>query len=64
MNVLELKQEISRLKERDLRELHSHIVRLRHATPKWRQSMAKKLRAVEAGKFVTSEQLEARVARG
>jgi len=63
MTVLEIKREISRLKSRDLRELHSHIVRMRHAKPEWRKSMAKKLRAVQAGKFVTAEELEARIAR-
>ena len=63
MTVLEIKHEISRLKGRDLREVHSHVVRVRHSTPEWRKSMARKLRAVQAGKFVTAEELEARIAR-
>jgi len=63
MTVLEIKREISRLKGRGLKEVHSHIVRLRHATPEWRKSMARKLRAVEAGKFITAEELEVRIAR-
>lgn len=63
MTVLEIKREISLLKGRQLRELHSHIVRVRHATPEWRKTMARKLRAVEAGKFVSAEALEARIAR-
>jgi hypothetical protein len=63
MTVLELKRTISRLNSRELNELHAHIARLRHSTPEWRKQMAKKLRAVEAGKFVTAEQIEARIAR-
>lgn len=63
MTGLEIKREISRLKERELREVHSYVVRMRHSTPEWRKTMARKLRAVQAGKFVTAEELEARIAR-
>ena len=63
MTVLEIKRQISRLKSRDLKEVHAHVIRVRHATPEWRKSMARKLRRVEAGKFVTAEELESRIAR-
>jgi len=63
MTVLEIKRQISRLKGRQLKEVHAHVIRVRHATPEWRRSMARKLRRVEAGKVITSEELEARIAR-
>jgi hypothetical protein len=61
MTVLELKREASRLKPRELRELRAYLMRLTRNTPEWRKSMSKKLNAVSAGKFVTSEQLEAKI---
>jgi hypothetical protein len=61
MTVLELKREASRLKPRDLKELRAHLMRLSRSTPEWRKSMAKKLTAVSSGKFVTAEQLEAKI---
>ncbi len=36
---------------------------LRHSTPEWKRSTARKIRAVQAGRFVTAEELEARIAR-
>jgi len=63
MTVLELKRRVSRLNSRQLKELHAHIVKVRHGTPEWKKATARKLRAVEAGKFVTAEELEARIAR-
>jgi len=35
---------------------------MRHSTPEWKKGMAKKLRAVAAGRLVTAEQLEKRIA--
>ncbi len=61
MTVLELKREAGRLEPKALLELHAHVIRLRHQTPEWRKATAKKLRAVKAGKFVTAEQLEAKI---
>lgn len=62
MTVLELKRKVSRLSGRELKELHAHVVRMRHRTPEWKKGMAKKMRAVAAGRFVTAEQLEKRIA--
>jgi hypothetical protein len=63
MTVLEMKREMSRLNSRELKELHLHLLRLRHGTPEWRKSMARKMRAVVAGRFVTSEAIEKRIGR-
>jgi hypothetical protein len=61
MTVLELKQEASRLKPSDLKELRAYLMRLSRSTPEWRRATARKLRAVAAGKFITSEQMEAKI---
>jgi hypothetical protein len=61
MTVLELKQEASRLKPSELKELRAYLMRLSRSTPAWRKAMSKKLTAVSAGKFITSEQMEAKI---
>lgn len=63
MSVLQLKQEVSRLSKRDRRELHLYLIRLQHSTPEWKRAAAKRIRDMQAGKFTTLEQLEARIAR-
>ncbi len=62
MTVLKLKRRVSRLSSRDLKELHAHVVRMRHNTPQWKKGTAKKLRAVATGRLVTAELLEKRIA--
>jgi predicted transcriptional regulator len=64
MTVLEIKNQMSRLKSREIKELHTHMVRLRHGTAEWKKATAKKLRAVEAGRFITAEEIEERLGRG
>ena len=64
MTVLELKRQVARLNSRELKELHAHIVKLRHTTSEWRKTTARKLRAIQAGRLVTAEELEERIARG
>jgi hypothetical protein len=61
MTVLELKQKASRLKPRELKELRAHLMRLSRGTPEWEKSMAKKLTAVSAGKFITAEEMETKI---
>lgn len=63
MSILELKQAASRLSKRDREELHAYLIRLRHNTPEWRRATAKRVRAMQAGKRVSAEELEARIAR-
>ncbi len=64
MSLLELKQEVSRLSKRDRTELHAYLLRLKHDTPEWKKATAKRLKAMEAGRFVTAEELEKRIACG
>jgi len=64
MTVLELKNHISSLKPREINELHAHLARLRHTTPEWKKATARKIRAVQAGRFITEEQIEEHLARG
>ena len=63
MTLLAIKHQLNQLKPRDLKELQTYLVRLRHSTPEWKRATAKKIRAVQAGRFVTAEALEARIAR-
>jgi hypothetical protein len=64
MSLLELKQEVSRLNRRERQELQAYLIRLRHNTPKWKKATAKRIKAMQAGRRVTAEELEARVSRG
>lgn len=64
MSILELKQAASRLSKREREELHAYLIRLRHNTPEWKRSTAKRIRAMQAGKRVSAEEMEARIARG
>lgn len=64
MSILELKQAASRLSKREREELHAYLIRLRHNTPEWKRATARRLRAMQAGKRVSAEELEERIARG
>lgn len=64
MSILELKQAASRLSKREREELHAFLIRLRHNTPGWKRSTAKRIRTMQAGKRVSIEELESRIARG
>jgi len=64
MSILELKQAASRLSRREREELQAYLIRLRHNTPQWKRSTARKVRAMQAGKRVSAAELEARIARG
>lgn len=64
MSILELKQAASRLSKREREELHAYLIRLRHNTPEWKRTTARRIRSMQAGKRVSAEQLEARLARG
>ena len=63
MTLLAIKHEMRRLKPRELKELQSYLIRLRHSTPEWRRATTRKIRAVQAGRYVTAEELEKRIAR-
>jgi hypothetical protein len=64
MSLLELKQAANRLTKREREELHAYLIRLRHNTPEWKRKTARTLNAMQAGKRVSAEQLEARIAGG
>jgi hypothetical protein len=64
MTLLAIKHQMKRLNTRELKELNAYLIRLRHSTPEWRHVTAKKIRAVQAGQFVTAQALEERIARG
>jgi hypothetical protein len=62
--VLKVKQAISRMSKQERREIQAYLIRLRHSTPEWKRATAKRIREMKAGKFITVEELEARIARG
>jgi len=64
MSLLELKKEVSRLNKRDRQELHAYLIRLRHNTPEWKRATARRIKAMQAGRRVTAEELESRIVRG
>jgi hypothetical protein len=61
MSILEVKQQISRMTKRERQEIQLYLLRLKRETPEWKRSTAKKIRSMQAGKFTTLEQLEARI---
>jgi hypothetical protein len=63
VSVLEIKQSLSRLSSRERREIQVYLHQLRRATPAWKKSIARKIEDVQAGKFVTAEELERRFRR-
>jgi hypothetical protein len=61
MSILELKQSISRLSQRERQELQLYLLHLKRETPAWKRATAKKIRHMQAGKFTTVEELRARI---
>jgi hypothetical protein len=64
MSILEMKQAASRLSKRERQELQAYLIRLRHNTPEWKRATAARIRTMKSGKRVSTEELEARIARG
>ena len=64
MSVLEVKQALSKMSKRERREIQAYLIRLRHSTPEWKRTTAKRIQEMKTGKFTTAEELEARIARG
>ena len=62
MTLLAIKHQMKQLKPRELKELQSYLIKLSHGTPEWKRVTAKKIRAVQAGRYVTAEELEKRIA--
>lgn len=64
MSLLELKQKVARLSQRERRDLQLYMIKLKHQTPAWRKATARTIREMQAGKYTTIEQLEAIYRRG
>lgn len=62
VTLLQLKQEISRLSLRERRELNAYMIRLRHERPEWKKMISKRMREMDAGKKVSLEDMERRMA--
>jgi hypothetical protein len=63
MSILELKQRVSRLSQRERQELQLYLLRLKRETPAWKRATAKKIRDMQGGKFTTLEELATRVGK-
>jgi len=63
MSILELKQRVSRLSIRERSELQLYLLRLKRETPAWKRATAKRIRDMQAGKFVTLEELRTRISK-
>lgn len=61
MSLLELKQKVSKLTQRERQELQLYLLRLKRETPAWKRATAKRIREMQTGKFTTLEELESRV---
>jgi hypothetical protein len=64
MSLLVIKQEVMRLNRTKRRDLQAFLIRLRHETPEWKRETARRIKAMQAGRYVTLEELEKRIARG
>jgi hypothetical protein len=62
--MLELKQRVSHLTRSERRELNAFMIRLRHETPASRKEISRRMRAMDAGKKVSSVELRRHLARG
>jgi hypothetical protein len=61
---MEIKQTLSRLSARERRDIQIYLHQLKRTTPAWKKATAKKIDDVNAGKFTTLAELEARHRRG
>jgi len=61
MSVLELKQELSRMSKRDRQELHAYLIRLKHETPEWKKTVARRVTEMKRGRVVSTAELQARI---
>ena len=61
--MLELKQRVSRLTKAERRELNAYMIRLRDETPEWRKTVSRRMRAMDAGRKVSSVELRRHLAR-
>lgn len=62
--LLSLKQQLSKLSERERREISAFLIRLRQETPEWKKATAARLREMEAGKRTSVSELRQRLGHG
>ncbi len=58
MSILQVKQSLSRMSQRERQEIQLYLLRLKRETPAWKRATAKKIREMKAGRVTTIEQLE------
>jgi hypothetical protein len=61
MSILQVKQTLSRMSQRERQEIQLYLLRLKRETPTWKRTTAKRIREMQGGRFSTIEQLEARL---
>lgn len=61
MSILQVKQTLSRMSQRERKEIQLYLLRLKRETPAWKRATARTIRAMQAGKFTTIEQLRTRI---
>ena len=61
MSIFQVKQTLSRMSQRERREIQLYLLRLKRESPAWKRATAKTIREMQAGKFTTVEQLRARL---
>ena len=64
MSVLEIKQSLSRLSEKERREIQVYLLQLRRRSPSWEKATAKRIAEMQNGQFTEVSTLEKRMARG
>lgn len=62
--ILDLKQRLASLAETERRQLSAYLIRLGQETPSWKKETARRLRAMAAGKQVSTAELRKRLGHG
>ena len=61
MSILQVKQTLSRMSQRERQEIQLYLLRLKRETPAWKRATAKTVREMHTGKLTTIEQLRTRL---
>lgn len=61
--LLGLKQQLTKLSERERREISAFLIRLGRETPEWKKETARRLDEMAAGKQTSVEDLRKRLGR-
>lgn len=64
MSLLQIKQQVSRLSQKERQELQLYLLRLKRETPAWKRATAKTISEMKRGKGATLADLEAIYSRG